>query len=65
MNITVFGGAQPQPGDENYRMAHKLGQLLGQAGHTVLTGGYGGTMEAVSRGSRSWRPCDWRNLRRN
>lgn len=51
MNITVFGGAQPQPGDDNYRMAQKLGQLLGQAGHTVMTGGYGGTMEAVSRGA--------------
>jgi uncharacterized protein (TIGR00725 family) len=51
MNITVFGGANPQPGDENYLQAYRLGHLLGEAGHTVITGGYGGTMEAVSRGA--------------
>jgi predicted Rossmann-fold nucleotide-binding protein len=28
-----------------------LGELLAQRGHTVLTGGYIGTMEAVSRGA--------------
>jgi uncharacterized protein (TIGR00725 family) len=28
-----------------------LGQRLAQRGHTVLTGGYSGTMEAVSRGA--------------
>jgi uncharacterized protein (TIGR00725 family) len=28
-----------------------LGQLLGEAGYIVLTGGYMGTMEAVSRGA--------------
>jgi predicted Rossmann-fold nucleotide-binding protein len=28
-----------------------LGQRLAQLGHTVLTGGYSGTMEAVSRGA--------------
>ena len=28
-----------------------LGKYLGEAGHTVLTGGYIGTMEAVSRGA--------------
>ncbi len=51
MNITVFGGASPQPGEEPYIQAYRLGQLLGQAGHTVLTGGYYGVMEAVSRGA--------------
>lgn len=51
MRITVFGGAQPKPGQPAYEEALQLGQLLGQAGHTVLTGGYIGTMEAVSRGA--------------
>ncbi|MHC1783351.1 MAG: LOG family protein [Anaerolineaceae bacterium] len=51
MYITVFGGANPRPGEEPYNQALKLGRLLGGAGHTVLTGGYGGTMEAVSRGA--------------
>jgi len=51
MNITVFGGAQPQPDSPAYEEARLLGELLAQRGHTVLTGGYIGTMEAVSRGA--------------
>lgn len=51
MNITVFGGAAPAPTTPAYEEARRLGFLLGQAGHTVLTGGYMGTMEAVSRGA--------------
>lgn len=51
MNITVFGGSQPKDGDAAYAEAYQLGKLLGAAGHTVLTGGYVGTMEAVSRGA--------------
>ncbi|NUM49307.1 MAG: LOG family protein [Anaerolineales bacterium] len=50
-NITVFGASQPQPGDLTYEQAFLLGKLLGQEGFTVLTGGYMGTMEAVSRGA--------------
>src|SRR5215510_9309644 len=51
MNITVFGGSQPKEGDTAYAEAMELGRLLAQRGHTVLTGGYIGTMEAVSRGA--------------
>ncbi|MBK9927709.1 MAG: LOG family protein [Anaerolineales bacterium] len=51
MNITVFGGAQPKEGEQAYTEALELGRLLAQRGHTVLTGGYIGTMEAVSRGA--------------
>jgi uncharacterized protein (TIGR00730 family) len=51
MNITVFGGSQPQPGSAAYVEACELGKLLAQAGHTVLTGGYIGTMEALSKGA--------------
>jgi uncharacterized protein (TIGR00730 family) len=51
MNITVFGGASPKPGEPAYQEALRLGQKLAAAGHTVLTGGYMGTMEAVSRGA--------------
>jgi uncharacterized protein (TIGR00730 family) len=51
MNVSVFGGSQPQPGSPAYQEAYELGNLLAQAGHTVLTGGYIGTMEAVSRGA--------------
>jgi uncharacterized protein (TIGR00725 family) len=49
--VTVFGGSQPKPGQPAYDEALRLGRLLGTAGCTVLTGGYIGTMEAVSRGA--------------
>ncbi len=51
MNVTIFGGSHPQPGSEAYQQAYELGRLLAQAGHAVLTGGYIGTMEAVSQGA--------------
>ena len=51
MRISVFGGSQPKEGDAAYTEAMELGRLLAQRGHIVLTGGYIGTMEAVSRGA--------------
>jgi uncharacterized protein (TIGR00730 family) len=51
MRISVFGGAQPKEGEAAYTEALELGWLLAKRGHTVLTGGYIGTMEAVSRGA--------------
>jgi uncharacterized protein (TIGR00730 family) len=51
VRITVFGGSKPQEGSQPYQEAQRLGSLLGTAGYTVLTGGYIGTMEAVSRGA--------------
>lgn len=51
MKVTVFGGAQPTEGSPAYQEALDLGRLLAQGGHTVVSGGYIGTMEAVSRGA--------------
>lgn len=51
MKTSVFGGAQPQDGSKAYGEAMELGRSLAELGHTVLTGGYLGTMEAVSRGA--------------
>jgi len=51
VNVTVFGGSQPPPGSSAYIEACELGRLLATRGHSVLTGGYIGTMEAVSRGA--------------
>jgi uncharacterized protein (TIGR00730 family) len=73
MRITVFGGSAPQPGQPAYLEAQHLGELLAKAGHEVVTGGYMGVMEAVSRGAseaggraigvtcqeiEDWRPID-------
>ena len=52
MRISVFGGSRPKEGDTAYNEAIELGRLLAKRGHTVLTGGYIGTMEAVSRGAK-------------
>ncbi len=49
--ITVFGSAAPQPGSAEYEQARRVGQLLAQAGFVVATGGYVGTMTAVSQGA--------------
>jgi len=51
MTITVFGGSLPQPGTPAYLEALEMGTLLAEAGFAVQTGGYIGTMEAVSRGA--------------
>jgi len=51
MNVSVFGGSQPKASSAAYIEAYAIGKLLAEAGHTILTGGYIGTMEAVSRGA--------------
>jgi uncharacterized protein (TIGR00725 family) len=51
MRIVVFGGSQPKEGSQPYTDARILGGSLALLGHTVMTGGYSGTMEAVSRGA--------------
>jgi hypothetical protein len=51
MKVSVFGGSQPKPGSPAYEEARQIGELLAKGGHTVMTGGYIGTMEAVSRGA--------------
>jgi uncharacterized protein (TIGR00730 family) len=49
--ITVFGGSLPTPGSPAYQEALQLGQQLAKSGFAVQTGGYIGTMEAVSKGA--------------
>ena len=49
--IAVFGSSVGGPGDELYEEGRRLGELLAKHGFAVATGGYGGTMEAVSAGA--------------
>jgi hypothetical protein len=51
MKLTIFGGSSPLPESKEYQFAYNLGYALALAGHTVLTGGYMGTMEATSKGA--------------
>ena len=50
--ISVFGGNAVAAGDPGYLEGLQVGRALAQAGFTVATGGYGGIMEAVSRGAK-------------
>jgi uncharacterized protein (TIGR00730 family) len=50
--VTVFGSSRPAPGDPEYVLARTLGRELARAGFTVCNGGYGGIMEASSRGAK-------------
>ncbi|MCB8981817.1 MAG: LOG family protein [Ardenticatenaceae bacterium] len=49
--ISVFGSSAPQPGSAAFDEAQRVGQLLAEAGFAVATGGYSGTMTAVSQGA--------------
>lgn len=51
--IAVFGSSQPRPGSPAYEQAREVGQKLASAGFAVATGGYAGTMAAVSHGAAS------------
>ena len=49
--IAVFGSSATEPGSPGWAEAERTGALLAQARLAVVTGGYGGTMEAVSKGA--------------
>jgi hypothetical protein len=50
--VGVFGSSEPLPGEPLYEQARRTGALLARAGCVVVNGGYGGVMEAASRGAR-------------
>jgi len=49
MRVSVIGGSTVP--DEQYRQAREVGRLLGERGHEVVCGGFGGVMEAVCAGA--------------
>ncbi len=50
--VTVFGSSRPRPGEPDYEEARALGGALAGRGFVVCSGGYGGVMEAASRGAK-------------
>nr|MBC7245707.1 LOG family protein [Chloroflexota bacterium] len=50
--VSVFGSSQVERGSSAYEEARVVGALLAKAGLAVCNGGYGGVMEAVSRGAK-------------
>ena len=49
--ITVFGSSRPGESENDYMVARHLGSELAKRGFSICNGGYGGVMEAVSRGA--------------
>ncbi|NQU83179.1 MAG: LOG family protein, partial [Parcubacteria group bacterium] len=49
--VTVFGSARTSPQNKYYKAAVKLGKMLGDKNHTVITGGGPGIMEAANKGA--------------
>jgi uncharacterized protein (TIGR00725 family) len=50
--IVIYGSSRTEPGSPEWTEAEKLGRLSASYGLDVVTGGYGGSMEAVSKGAR-------------
>jgi uncharacterized protein (TIGR00725 family) len=50
--VTVFGSSRPAQDDADYQEAFQLGKELAARGCAICSGGYGGVMEAVSRGAK-------------
>lgn len=51
--ITVYGSSQVGPRDRVYEDSVSIGRALARSGFAVMTGGYLGVMEAISKGARS------------
>lgn len=52
LKVSVFGSGSAPADHPVLEEAERLGRLLAEAGFTLVCGGYGGTMEAASRGAR-------------
>ncbi len=50
-SIAVFGSHAPKPGSPDYELAREMGRRLANAGFSISTGGYEGTMAAASQGA--------------
>jgi uncharacterized protein (TIGR00725 family) len=50
--VTVFGSSRLGEGNADYAEARELGHRLAERGFAVCSGGYGGVMEAASRGAK-------------
>ena len=51
VSIAVLGSSRAAEDGPDYRHALEIGQGIGRRGGRVVCGGYGGVMEAVSRGA--------------
>jgi uncharacterized protein (TIGR00730 family) len=50
-SVSIFGSTRVKPGDEVYKTAEQIGQLLAENGFGIITGGGPGVMEAANKGA--------------
>ncbi len=53
MNIAVFGNANAKVGSFEWEIAEKLGEEISKRGFNIVTGGYGGVMEAAFKNANN------------
>jgi uncharacterized protein (TIGR00730 family) len=49
--VTLFGSARMEPDSPYYKLAQDIAYKLAKAGHTIITGGGPGLMEAANKGA--------------
>ncbi len=54
MKVAVFGSSEPKEGDKIYSTGKLLGKSLAEEGHSIVTGGYSGLMEAPIKGANKY-----------
>jgi len=52
MKAIVFGSSGVKEGSQGYQDAYEIGKILAENNFDVISGGYTGTMESVSKGAR-------------
>lgn len=50
--VAVYCWSRTEPGSDRWAQAETIGRLAAESGFSVATGGYSGSMEAVSKGAR-------------
>eukprot|EP00823_Brevimastigomonas_motovehiculus_P001172 TRINITY_DN11698_c0_g1_i1.p2 TRINITY_DN11698_c0_g1~~TRINITY_DN11698_c0_g1_i1.p2 ORF type:complete len:394 (+),score=126.10 TRINITY_DN11698_c0_g1_i1:67-1248(+) len=55
--VCVFGSSRAVSGDFEWKIAEELGTKLAKLGYHIMTGGYCGTMEAISLGASRIKPA--------
>lgn len=52
-HVVVFGGSMLKPDDDAWALSEDVGRAVAEAGWILVTGGYGGAMEAASLGANA------------
>ena len=52
MKAVIYGSSSVKEGDKEYNDAYEAGKALAEKGYSVVSGGYCGVMESVSKGAK-------------